>query len=89
MSDTASVRIAGVVRKIISSPLTHEADKAEISLEGAEHLYKEIRIENTLQDQDGNEVNLKAGDHVDVTVESQSKTHHLHDSPAVAKAQLG
>jgi hypothetical protein len=73
MSDTASVRIAGVVRKIISSPLTHEPDKAEISLEGADHLYKEIRIENNLEDADGNEVKLKAGDHVDVTVQAQSK----------------
>jgi hypothetical protein len=73
MSDTASVSIAGVVQKIISSPLTHEPDKAEISLENADHLYKEIRIENTLQDEDGNEVKLKAGDHVGLTVQAQSK----------------
>jgi hypothetical protein len=73
MSETAKVTMPGVVQKIILSPLTREPDKAEITVEGADHLYKEIRIENTLEDSKGNEVKLKAGDHVDVTVEAKSK----------------
>jgi hypothetical protein len=39
-------------------------------VEGAEHLYKEIRVENTLQDESGNEVALKKGAKVDVTIEA-------------------
>jgi hypothetical protein len=73
MNETASVVMPGIVEKIISSPLTREADKAQISVEGADHLYKEIRIENTLEDSAGNQVRLKAGDHVDVTVEAKSE----------------
>jgi hypothetical protein len=73
MSETLKVTMPGVVQKIILSPLIREPDKAEITVEGADHLYKEIRIENTLEDSKGNEVKLKAGDHVDVTVEAKSK----------------
>jgi hypothetical protein len=39
-------------------------------VEGAEDLYKEIRVENTLQDESGNEVALKKGAKVDVTIEA-------------------
>jgi hypothetical protein len=39
-------------------------------VEGAEHLYKEIRVENTLQGESGNEVALKKGARVDVTIEA-------------------
>ena len=33
-------------------------------------LYKEIRVENKLQDGDGNEVSLKPGAQVEVTIEA-------------------
>jgi hypothetical protein len=39
-------------------PCSTEADKAQISVAGADDLYKELRIENTLTDADGNEVRL-------------------------------
>ncbi len=71
MSEPASVSMGGVVQKIISSPSSNVADTAEISVDGAEDLYKEIRIENTLQDSKGNEVELKAGDNVTVTVKTE------------------
>ena len=71
MSEPASVSMGGVVQKIISSPSPNVANTAEISVDGAEDLYKEIRIENSLQDSKGNEVELKAGDSVTVTVETE------------------
>lgn len=37
-------------------------------VEDAEHLYREIRVNNTLQDADGNEVSLKKGATVEVTI---------------------
>jgi hypothetical protein len=63
----------GTVEKIINSPIPHEPEKAEISVEGADHLYREIRIENTLQDENGEKVKLKVGAQVDVTVEADIK----------------
>jgi hypothetical protein len=63
----------GTVEKIIKSPFPQEPEKAEIAVEGADHLYREIRIENTLQDDKGNKVKLKLGAQVDVIVEADPK----------------
>jgi hypothetical protein len=63
----------GTVEKIIKSPFPQEPEKAEIAIEDADHLYREIRIENTLEDENGNQVKLKEGASVDVTVEADSK----------------
>jgi hypothetical protein len=60
----------GTVEKIIKSPFPQEPEKAEIAVEGADHLYREIRIENTLVDEKGNKVKLKVGAQVDITVEA-------------------
>jgi len=46
-------------------------EKAQIAVEGAEDFYKEIRIENSLTDEDGNEVGLKQGAQVEVTIEAE------------------
>ena len=64
---------SGTVEKIITSQFPQEPEKAEITVEGADHLYREIRIENTLEDANGKKVKLKAGAQVDVTVEADSK----------------
>jgi hypothetical protein len=63
----------GTVEKIIKSPFPQEPEKAEIAVEGADHLYREIRIENTLVDENGNRVKLKEGAQVDITVEADPK----------------
>jgi hypothetical protein len=60
----------GKVKKIIKSPHPQEPEKAEISVEGADHLYREIRIENILEDENGDKVKLKAGAQVEVIVEA-------------------
>jgi uncharacterized protein YfaS (alpha-2-macroglobulin family) len=73
MDNQAKTSKPGIVEKIIESPLTREPDKAQISVEGADHLYREIRIENTLEDENGKETHLKAGDHVIVTVEADKQ----------------
>jgi uncharacterized protein YfaS (alpha-2-macroglobulin family) len=71
MAEKASTTLPGTVEQIIRSPLPSEPDKAEIAVEGADDLYKEIRIENTLTDEDGNEVSLKKGARVEVTIEAE------------------
>ncbi len=65
-----TVTLPGTVEKIIPPVDPSQPEKAQIAVEGAEDLYREIRIENTLQDQDGNEVALKEGASVDVTIEA-------------------
>jgi hypothetical protein len=71
MSQNPSATLAGTVEKIIKSRVSSEPERAQIAIEGADHLYKELRIENTLTDADGNEVHLKPGAKVEVTVEAE------------------
>jgi hypothetical protein len=62
----------GRVQKVIKPIHADIPEKAEIAVEGADDLYKEIRIENTLEDEQGREVKLKEGAKVDVVVEADS-----------------
>ena len=66
--EKATVTLPGTVEKIIPPIAASEPEKAQIAVEGAEHLYREIRVENTLQDADGNDVSLKKGAAVEVTI---------------------
>ncbi|MGA7919178.1 MAG: hypothetical protein WCA38_05855 [Candidatus Acidiferrales bacterium] len=63
------VTLPGTVEKIIPANRV-EPEKAQIAVQGADDLYREIRIENTLKDETGKDVGLKAGAHVDVTIEA-------------------
>jgi uncharacterized protein YfaS (alpha-2-macroglobulin family) len=63
----------GTVQKIIRHPDPKEPEKAEIEVQGAEALYREIRIDNTLEDEKGKKVGLKKGAHVEVVVEADEK----------------
>ena len=65
-----AVTLPGTVEKIIPPVLPDEPEKAQISVEGADHLYKEVRIDNTLTDEKGNPVSLKPGAEVEVTVKA-------------------
>jgi hypothetical protein len=65
---TATVTLPGVVETVIKSPNPAVPDKAQIAVEGADHLYREIRIENTLETDKGEKVKLKPGATVDVTI---------------------
>jgi len=70
MSEKPSTNLTGVVQKVIPSAVPGEPEKAEIAVEQADHLYRELRIENTLTDADGDPVKLKRGAQVEVTVEA-------------------
>lgn len=63
---------AGKVQRIIHPQHKDDPEKAEIAVDGADHLYREIRIENTLKDEQGKEVKLKEGAEVDVVVEADA-----------------
>jgi hypothetical protein len=73
MANKPKVTKPGIVQKVIASPFKDEPEKVQIEVEGADHLYREIRLENTLEDQNGNPVKLKPGAEVAVTVEADTK----------------
>jgi hypothetical protein len=71
MSEKPKTTKPGTVQKIIKSADPSEPEKAEIAVEGADDLYRELRIENVLEDEKGKKVKLKQGAHVDVTLEAE------------------
>ena len=73
MPEKPNTTMPGTVKKIIKPVHPDLPEKAEISVEGADELYREIRIENTLKDDKGREVQLKPGAQVEVTVEADPK----------------
>jgi hypothetical protein len=64
---------AGTVRKVIKPIVPGQPEKAEIAIQGADDLYKEIRIEITLVNSNGEKVRLKPSAEVDVTIEADEK----------------
>ena len=79
--DKAAVTLPGTVKKVIPPIHPSLPEKAEISVEGADDLYREIRIENTLSDESGNEVSLKPGAQVDVTIEADADATKPKNEP--------
>ncbi len=73
MMEKPSVTLPGTVEKIIKPVHPSEPEKAQIAVEGADELYREIRIENSLTDAQGDEVRLKKGAEVEVTVEADQE----------------
>lgn len=73
MAEKPSTTKPGVVERIIKPVVPEEPEKAQIAVEGADHLYREIRIENALIDEKGREVKLKEGAEVEVIVEADLK----------------
>jgi signal transduction histidine kinase len=68
--ETLSTTLQGTVEKIIEPPHPSVPEKAQIVVEGAEEFYREIRIDNTLKDEKGQDVALKQGAPVNVTIEA-------------------
>src|ERR1700691_6158090 len=69
-----SATLPATVDKIIPSPGPSRPEKAQIAIDGADRGYRDLRIENTLSDGHGDDVKLKKGAHVDVTVTAEPKT---------------
>jgi hypothetical protein len=72
MSPKKRKKLHGSVRKIIKTVAPSQPDKAEISINEADELYREIRVENVLTDDRGQKAELKPGAEVDVTIEADS-----------------
>jgi hypothetical protein len=72
MSEKPSTTLPATVEKIIESSHPSVPEKVQIAVEGADHLYREIRIENNLTDENGDKVRLKPGAEVEVTIEADA-----------------
>jgi hypothetical protein len=73
-AEPPSTTMPGLVDKIIPSPRPSQPEKVQIAVHEADHEYRALRIANTLTDEHGDDVKLKKGAHVDVTV--TAKEHH-------------
>jgi hypothetical protein len=69
----ATITLAGTVDKIFPAIGDLQQEQAQIAVEGAEPLYREIRIDNSLHDGAGNAVSLTVGAEVADTIEAKPK----------------
>jgi len=65
-------KMRGTVQKVIEPAVPGEPEKAQINIEEADDLYREIRVENVVSDEKGDKASLKEGAEVDVIVEADS-----------------
>lgn len=63
-------KLRATVEKVIKAAVPTQPDKAQINIEEADDLYREIRIENVVTDDDGQKAQLKPGEQVDLIVET-------------------
>jgi hypothetical protein len=68
-----STTMLGTVKKIIPSPRLSLPEKAQIAVDEADQSYPDLRFENTLTDEHGDDVRLKKGAHVEVAVTEDPK----------------
>ncbi len=66
--EQSSTTLPGTVDKIIPSPRPSQPEQAQIIVDGADYQYRDLRIENTLTDEHGDDVRLIKGAHVKLTV---------------------
>jgi hypothetical protein len=75
LPDQPSTTMPGIVNKIIP-PRPSRPEKAQIAVDRADRRHRDLRIENSLTDENGDEVKLKKGAHVEVTVAAKSVSRH-------------
>jgi hypothetical protein len=69
-----STIMPGKVAKIIPSRSRKQPEKAQIAVDKAAPKFRNLRIENSLTDEHGDEVKLKKGAQVEVTVAAEGDT---------------
>jgi hypothetical protein len=65
-------KLNGTVKRIIKPYSPHEPEKAEVDIHEADPLYREIRVENVVTDENGEKRQLRQGAKVDVIIEADS-----------------
>jgi hypothetical protein len=67
-----SITLPGTIDKIIPPPRASLPEKAHVAIDGPDRRHRDLRFENTLTDEHGDDVKLKKGAHVDVTVTAKN-----------------
>src|SRR5580698_4400725 len=70
--ELSSTSMPGVVNKIIPTTRSSHPEKAQITIGGADRGYRDLRIDNVLTDEHGDDVKLKKRAHVEVTITAES-----------------
>jgi hypothetical protein len=65
-------KLQATVEKVIKSVNPNDPEKAQITIDEADDLYREVRIDNVVTDESGEKAHLKPGAKVDVIVEADS-----------------
>ena len=68
-----SASVPRTVAKLIPSLCPNEMEKAQIVVDGADQRYRYLRISNLLTDENGDDVKLKKGAHVHITITEESR----------------
>jgi hypothetical protein len=79
----------GTVDKIIQSPRPSQPEKAHIAVDGADRRYRNLRIENNLIDENGDDRKLEKGARVEVTVTADPDTSAAAINKARQPARRG
>ncbi len=74
-------KLHGTVQKVIKPIDPRDKEKAQIDIREGDDLYREIRVENALSDEDGGTASLKPGAEVDVIVEADTDAINITRKP--------
>jgi hypothetical protein len=73
MTQKPSVTLPATVEKVLTPEAPELPEKAQIAIEGADELYRQLRVDNVLTNQNGEELKMREGAKVDVTLEADPK----------------
>jgi len=71
-AEQPSTSMPGTVEKIIPASGPDQPEKAQIAVDVPDQQHRNLRIENTLTDEHGDDVKLKKGGHVEITVAAKN-----------------
>jgi hypothetical protein len=74
IAEEPSTTMQGTVEKIVPASGSKQPEKAQVTVDVPDRKYRNLRIENSLTDEHGDDVKLKKGAHVEVTVTEDPKT---------------
>ena len=70
--ERTTITLVGTVEKVIPAIGEYQAEQAQITVTGAEELYREIRVENAFRNAAGSPVRLSLGAEVEITIATRS-----------------
>ena len=73
IKEQPSISLQGIIDKIIPSPQPNQAEGAQIAIKEDNLPEQDLRIENSFTDEHGDDVKLKKGAHVDITVTAEPR----------------